>query len=159
MATLLLAPRLRSSIGFDRMPLLLTDAFGRGEDGDRWHTLDYPPYNIEKSGLSQYRIIMALAGFRKEDIEILAEEQRLTVRGRLPERSNATCLHRGIAREFERQFDLAEDIEVTGATMADDLLVIDLKRERPQKVKPRKIEIERVRTDAPSPEEVGKRAA
>jgi molecular chaperone IbpA len=137
MATLPFAPLLRSSIGFDRRPLLLSDALGREADGYP----PYPPYNIEKCGVSQYRIVMALAGFSRDDVEIVCERNRLTVRGRLPHKTSTTYLHRGIAREFERQFDLADFIEVTGATMADGLLIIDLRGELLQKLKPRKVEI------------------
>jgi molecular chaperone IbpA len=103
----------------------------------------YPPYNIEKCGEDQYRIVMAVAGFSKEDIEVIAEHNRLTVRGQInKERDGRTYLHRGIAtRSFQRQFDLADFVEVTGATMGDGLLVIDMKRELPEELKPRKIEI------------------
>jgi molecular chaperone IbpA len=148
MATLDLAPLLRSSIGFDRMPVLLSDALGREKDGYHSNTMDYPPYNIEKCGVSQYRIVMAIAGFSKDDIEIVAEEHRLTVRGRLPDKNTATYLHRGIPREFERQFDLADYIDVTGATMADGLLIIDL-RELSQKLTPRKIDISGIKDGRP----------
>jgi molecular chaperone IbpA len=85
---------------------------------------------------------MAVAGFGKDDIEVIAEHNRLTVRGQIKERNGRTYLHRGIAtRSFQRQFDLADFVEVTSATMGDGLLVIDLKRELPEELKPRKIEI------------------
>jgi len=85
---------------------------------------------------------MAVAGFSKDDISVIAERNRLTVRGQLKEKPERTYLHRGIAtRSFERQFDLADFIEVEGATMGDGLLVIELKRELPEELKPRKIEI------------------
>jgi molecular chaperone IbpA len=129
------------------MPLLLSDALGREKDAYHSYKMGYPPYNIEKCGVSQYRIVMAIAGFTKDDIEIVAEEHRLTVRGRLPDKNTGTYLHRGIAREFERQFDLADYIDVRGATMADGLLIIDL-REAPQKLTPRKIEINGVKIAA-----------
>jgi molecular chaperone IbpA len=135
MATLDFTPLFRSSIGFDRLPALLSDAIGRDESA-------YPPYNIEKCGQERYRIIMALAGFTKEDIEIILEHNRLFIRGKMKDRNASTFLHRGIAsRPFERQFDLADYIEVTGATMGDGLLVIDLKRELPEALKPRTIPI------------------
>jgi molecular chaperone IbpA len=135
MATLDFAPLFRSSVGFDRVPMLLSHAMQREESG-------YPPYNIEKCGEDQYRIVMAVAGFGKDDIEVVAEHNRLTVRGQIKERNARTYLHRGIAaRSFERQFDLADFVEVTGATMGDGLLVIDLKGELPEELKPRKIEI------------------
>jgi molecular chaperone IbpA len=116
--------------------MLLSHAMQREESS-------YPPYNIEKCGEDQYRIVMAVAGFSKEDIEVIAEHNRLTVRGQInKERDGRTYLHRGIAtRSFQRQFDLADFVEVTGATMGDGLLVIDMKRELPEELKPRKIEI------------------
>jgi molecular chaperone IbpA len=135
MATLDFAPLIRSSVGFDRVPMLLSHAMQREESG-------YPPYNIEKCGEDRYRIVMAVAGFAKDDIEVVAEHNRLTVRGQIKERNARIYLHRGIAaRSFQRQFDLADFVEVTGATMGDGLLVIDLKRELPEELKPRKIEI------------------
>jgi molecular chaperone IbpA len=85
---------------------------------------------------------MAVAGFSKDDISVIAERNRLTVRGQLKDSTERTYLHRGIAaRSFERHFDLADYIEVEGATMGDGLLIIDLKRELPEELKPRKIEI------------------
>jgi molecular chaperone IbpA len=135
MATLDFTPLFRSSIGFDRLPGLLSDAIGREESG-------YPPYNIEKCGEDRYRIVLALAGFRKDDVEIIVERHRLIVRGKVKNGAGATYLHQGIAsRSFERQFDLADFVEVTGATMGDGLLVIDLKRELPEALKPRSIPI------------------
>jgi molecular chaperone IbpA len=159
MATLPFPPLLRSSIGFDCMPLLLSDALGREEDGDRPRKIDYPPYNIEKRGVSQYRIVMALAGFSKDDIEIVAEEHRLTVRGRMADKDMTTYLHRGIAREFERRFDLADSIEVTGAMMADGLLIIDLKRGVPRQLQLRRVRINGFKSAATSRGKLGKRAA
>jgi molecular chaperone IbpA len=135
MATLDFTPLFRSSVGFDRVPMLLSHAMQREEGG-------YPPYNIEKCGEDQYRIVMAVAGFSKDDLEVVAEHNRLTVRGQIKDREGKTYLHRGIAtRSFQRQFDLADFVEVTGATMGDGLLVIDLKRELPEELKPRIIEI------------------
>jgi molecular chaperone IbpA len=135
MATLDFTPLFRSSVGFDRLPALLSDAIDRDESA-------YPPYNIEKCGQDRYRIILALAGFTKDDIEIILEHNRLFIRGKMMDRNASTFLHRGIAtRPFERQFDLADYIEVTAATMGDGLLVIDLKRELPEALKPRTIPI------------------
>ena len=135
MATLDFTPLFRSSVGFDRLPGLLSDAVGRPES-------TYPPYNIEKCGEDRYRIILALAGFTREDVGIVLEHNRLFVRGKMKDRSAPTYLHRGIASPpFERQFELADFIEVTGATMCEGLLVIDLKRELPEKLKPRSIPI------------------
>jgi molecular chaperone IbpA len=135
MATLDFTPLFRSSVGFDRLPDLLSDAVGRAES-------TYPPYNIEKCGEDQYRIVIALAGFGKDDVEIVVEQNRLLVRGHKREPDGRTYLHRGIAtRSFERHFDLADYVEVTDATMGEGLLVIDLKREIPEALKPRRIPI------------------
>jgi molecular chaperone IbpA len=135
MATLDFSPLFRSTIGFDQVPSLLSHALEREDNG-------YPPYNIEKCGDDQYRIVMALAGFGTDDIEIVFEQNRLSVRGQKQESNGTTYLHRGIAaRPFLRQFDLADYVLVTGATMGDGLLVIDLKRELPEELKPRRIPI------------------
>lgn len=135
MATLDLTPLFRTTVGFDRVPMLLTHAMQRAESG-------YPPYNIEKCGENEYRIVLAVAGFTRDDIEIVTEQNLLTVRGRLQEKPEREYLHHGIAtRSFERVFDLADYIEVMGAMMDDGLLVIDLKRELPEALKPRRIEI------------------
>jgi molecular chaperone IbpA len=135
MATLDFTPLFRSTVGFDRVPSLLTQAMDRPDGG-------YPHYNIEKVGEDQYRIVMALAGFSKDDVEIVVEQNRLMVRGHKREPDGRTYLHRGIAtRSFERQFDLADYVEVTDATMGEGLLVIELKREIPDALKPRRIPI------------------
>ena len=135
MATLDFTPLFRSSIGFDQVPSLLSHALQREETG-------YPPYNIEKVGEDQYRIVMAVAGLGKDDVEIVQEQNQLSVRGKLKELSTKTYLHRGIAtRAFERHFDLADYVEVTDATMGEGLLVISLKRELPEALKPRSIPI------------------
>jgi len=135
MATLDFTPFFRSSIGFDQLPALFSHALERPETG-------YPPYNIEKVGEDQYRIVMAVAGFGKDDIELVQEQNRLSVLGRLKEPNGKTYLHRGIAtRAFERHFDLADYVEVTDATMGEGLLVIALKRELPEALKPRSIPI------------------
>ena len=135
MATLDFTPLFRSSIGFDHVTGLLSDALQRQEIG-------FPPYNIEKVGEDQYRIVMAVAGFSKDDVEIVQEQNRLSVRGKLKDADGRTYLHRGIAtRNFERQFDLADYVEVTDATMGEGLLVIALKRELPEALKPRSIPI------------------
>src|SRR5690242_13169257 len=111
MATLDFTPLFRSSIGFDQLPGLLSQALERPETG-------YPPYNIEKVGEDRYRIVMAVAGFGKDDVEIIQEQNRLSVRGRLKEPDGKSYLHHGIAsRPFERHFDLADHVEVTDATM------------------------------------------
>jgi molecular chaperone IbpA len=135
MATLDFEPLFRTTVGFENVPMLLSHAMQRDDSG-------YPPYNIEKYGDDQYRIVLAIAGFTREGIEIVCEQNHLTIRGQLKEKNAHDYLHRGIAaRDFERSFDLADHIEVTGAIMTDGLLVIDLKRELPEALKPRKIEI------------------
>src|SRR5436190_13765419 len=135
MATLDFTPLFRSTIGFDQLPSLLSHALERPETG-------YPPYNIEKVGEDQYRIVMAVAGFSKDDVEIVQEHNRLSVRGAFREANGKSYLHRGIAaRGFERHFDLADYAEVTDATMGEGLLVIDLKRELPEALKSRSIPI------------------
>jgi len=135
MATLDFTPLFRSSIGFDQLPSLLSHALERGEGG-------FPPYNIEKLGEDQYRIVMAVAGFSKDEVEIVQEQNRLSVQGRMKEPDSKTYLHRGIAgRAFVRYFDLADYVEVTDATMGEGLLVITLKREVPEALKPRHISI------------------
>jgi molecular chaperone IbpA len=135
MATLDFTPLFRSSIGFDQLPGLLSHALERPEAG-------YPPYNIEKASEDRYRIVMAVAGFGKDDVEIVQEQNRLTVRGKLTETAGKTYLHRGIAtRAFERHFNLADYVEVTDAAMGEGLLVISLKRELPEALKPRMIPI------------------
>ena len=118
-------PPVPLSVGFDRLPSLLSDALGRDESGIHPTT--------SRSAADQYRIVLALPGFSKDDIEIVLHHNRLFIRGKMKDRNGSTYLHRGIAgRAFEREFDLADYIEVTGATMGDGVLVIDLKRELPE---------------------------
>jgi molecular chaperone IbpA len=135
MATLDFTPLFRSSIGFDQIAGLISHALERPET-------TYPPYNIEKVGDDLYRVVMAIAGFRKEDIEIVQEQTRLTIRGMLKDAGDKSYLHQGIAtRAFERRFDLADFVEVCDATMGEGLLVITLRRELPDTLKPRSIPI------------------
>jgi molecular chaperone IbpA len=135
MATLDFTPLFRSTVGFDRLPTVLSLAMQREESG-------YPPYNIERHGEDAYRIVMAVAGFGSDDIDIVAERNRLTVRGSVKDKGEKTYLHRGIAtRSFERHFDLADFVKVGGASLDNGLLTIDLMREIPEAMKPRKIEI------------------
>ena len=136
MRTLDFSPLYRSVVGFDRLAALL-DAAAAGEANG------YPPYNIETVGQDAYRIEMAVAGFRPEDLAIEVKENVLTVQGRKPANDDARkYLHRGLAeRNFERRFQLAEYVLVTEANLADGLLSISLKRELPEALKPRKIEI------------------
>jgi molecular chaperone IbpA len=135
MATVDFTPLYHSTIGFDRLPMLLSQALDRDEGG-------YPPYNIEKTDEDAYRIAVALAGFSKDDVEIVSENNRLTVRGAIKDKDGKTYLHQGIAqRAFQRVFDLADYIVVAGATMENGLLVIELRRVLPDALKPRTIQI------------------
>jgi molecular chaperone IbpA len=103
----------------------------------------YPPYNIERLTENEYRITMAVAGFGKEDVEIEVKENTLSIRGEKKEvDTEHTFLHRGIAsRAFERRFQLADHVQVNGADVKDGLLSVDLKREVPERLKPRMIQI------------------
>jgi molecular chaperone IbpA len=132
------SPLFRTAIGFDHLAALLESASRRENSG-------YPPYNIELIEENRYRITMALAGFAEEDIEIEIERQSLKVSGKKPEKEgDRRYLHRGIAlRSFEKQFELAEHVEVVGASMRDGMLNIELQRRIPEALKPRKIAISR----------------
>lgn len=133
------APYRRSSIGFDRLFDLLENAT-RTEQPD-----GYPPFDLEHQGEDGYRISLAVAGFARDEIEIISKPNLLIVTGRKNEDGEREYLHRGIAaRPFERQFQLADYVQVTGAALNNGLLEIDLKRELPEEVKPRKIEISNV---------------
>jgi molecular chaperone IbpA len=133
------APLLRSSVGFENLNRLV-DFATRGDTTDT-----YPPYNIEKLGEDQYRVQIAAAGFATDEIDIIVQENTLLVTGRgkdATDTEDRTYLHRGIAkRAFERRFQLADTIKVTGASYTDGLLNIDLVREVPEHKKPRKIDI------------------
>jgi molecular chaperone IbpA len=121
----------RSTIGFDQLPGLLSAAIEREDVG-------YPPYNVEKLGEDQYRIVMAVAGFGQDDIEIVQKSNRLTVRGRLKDAGDKAYLYRGIAgRAFSRDFHLADDVDVVEASIAQGLLAITLQLELPEALKPR----------------------
>ena len=141
------APLLRSSIGFENLNRLV-DFATRGE-GEA-----YPPYNIEKVGEDSYRISMATAGFSRDELDITAQDNMLIVTGRAndgAEGENREFLHRGIAkRAFERRFQLADTIKVTGAAYSDGLLNILLVREVPEHKKPRTIAIDG-QADQPQP--------
>jgi molecular chaperone IbpA len=129
------APYRRSTVGFDRLFNLL-EAGAREDDG-------YPPFDIEKVGEDSYRITLAVAGFRPEDIELVAQQNLLTVTGqRAEEDGKGEYLHRGItARAFERRFQLADFVEAGNARFDHGLLSVDLKRVVPEAMKPRRIEI------------------
>ena len=138
MQTIDFSPLFRSTVGFDRMQRLLDSAL-RTDEGN----LSYPPYNIEVRGEDAYRITMAVAGFDESDIDITAKENTLAVSGKAHQDDEKTVfLHRGIAgRSFTRHFQLADHIRVDGAALRNGLLHIDLVREVPEAMKPRKIAI------------------
>lgn len=135
-----ISPLLRSSIGYENLNRLV-DFASRVEGGDT----GYPPYNIEKLGDGAYRIAMAVAGFSRGELDLTVQENTLIVTGQAqaePETEERTFLHRGIAkRAFERRFQLADTIKVTGASFENGLLNIELVREVPEHKKPRKVEI------------------
>lgn len=138
MTSLDFSPLFRSTIGFDRLTRL-ADAAARVDAA----VASYPPYNIEVVGENAYRLTMAVAGFASEDLDITVKESALIVNGKAKkDEENAQYLHRGIARRaFERRFQLADHIKVTGASVDNGLLHVDLVREIPETLKPRKIEI------------------
>jgi molecular chaperone IbpA len=131
------APLYRSVVGFDRLAALLDSAAAQDS------AQGYPPYNIERTDENAYRIEIAVAGFKPEDLDIQVKENLLTVIGRkVANDDQRKFLHRGLAeRNFERRFQLADYVVVTDAALADGLLSISLKRELPEALKPRKIEI------------------
>jgi molecular chaperone IbpA len=131
-------PYRRTTVGFDRLFELLEHA-GRNVPNE-----NYPPFNIERASDNEYRITIAVAGFRNEEIEITAQQNMLIVAGckDVESNDNRDFLHLGIAsRNFERRFQLADHVLVTQADLADGLLTISLVREIPDALKPRKIEI------------------
>jgi molecular chaperone IbpA len=132
------SPLFRSTIGFDRL-MRLADAATRVDTT----ALSYPPYNIEKLGEDTYRLTMAVAGFGKDELEIVVQENALVVTGKARNgEEQGKYLHRGIARRaFERRFHLADHIKVTGATLDNGLLHVELAREVPEQLKPRTIDI------------------
>ena len=137
MRTYDVSPLFRSSVGFDRVFDLLTQA-ERAEASTTW-----PPYNIEKVADDQYRITMALAGFRQDEIELTQRDTTLLVSGqKKAQEGEHQYLHRGIAgRGFRQTFNLAEHVKVVGATMENGLLTVELQREVPEALKPRRITI------------------
>ena len=133
------SPLYRSTVGFDRMTRLLESALNGEDNGQN----AYPPYNIERLDDDQYRITMAVAGFGLGDLEITAHPNLLIVQGKAKEQQGGTFLHRGIAgRPFEHRFELADHVRVNGADLQNGLLSIDLVREIPEALKPRKIDIQ-----------------
>ena len=136
MTTFDLAPLWRSTVGFDRL-------FDLIEDSVRWTAGDnYPPYNIERMGEDRYQITLALAGFKPDEINVTAEQNVLTVEGRKADKAEHRYLYRGISlRPFQRVFNLAEYVQVKGASFDNGMLRIDLVREVPEAMKPRQIAI------------------
>lgn len=132
-----LTPFYRTAIGFDRLAKMLNES-QRSEN-----EISYPPYNIELVDENAYKIVMAVAGFQQDELEIETEHQALRVTGRKAKKEQETTyLHRGIAtRDFEHKFQLADHVKVTGAQLENGLLTIALVREIPEALKPRKIEI------------------
>ena len=135
-------PLFGSTVGFDRVFDLLQSATRSPQEGDR-----FPPYDIERTGENAYRITLAVAGFREDELTITAERNLLFIEG---ERGTETpgaereFLHRGIgARPFKQRFQLADHVKVTGASLMDGLLTIELVREIPEVLRPRRIEVER----------------
>ncbi|PEQ13463.1 heat-shock protein [Novosphingobium sp. PC22D] len=133
-----LTPYRRSMVGFDRIFDVLENQARSQGGGDK-----YPPFNIERRGQDAYRITLAVAGFKAADIDITAQANLLVIKGNKGEESaDSDFLHVGIAqRGFERRFELADYVRVDGAELADGLLIIDLVREVPEAMKPKKIAI------------------
>ncbi len=138
MRTLDFAPLHRATVGFDQIADLMDRVLT-----DTGTTPSYPPYNIEKTADDAYRISIAVAGFSDQDIAVEVKEQSLVVSAKkAKEDTGRKFLHRGIAtRAFERRFHLADHVRVTGASHVDGMLHIDLVREVPEALKPRRIEI------------------
>ena len=134
-----LTPYRRSTVGFDRLFDLIENN-ARAQQSD-----NYPPFNIERLSEDRYRVTLAVAGFRTDEIDIVAQQNLLQVTGRkdeTPSADRAKFLHVGIAnRSFERRFELADFVRVEKADLADGLLTIDLLREVPEAMKPKKIAI------------------
>jgi molecular chaperone IbpA len=137
------SPLYRSVVGFDRLAALLDSAAASAEPAG------YPPYNIETVGDNAYRIEIAVAGFRPDELNLEVKENVLTVQGRKAANDDQRrFLHRGLAeRNFERRFQLADYVVVTDADLSDGLLRISLKRELPEAMKPRRIEIKSAAAD------------
>ena len=137
------SPLFRSTVGFDRMFDLLQHAAHGGVDEN------YPPYDIERTGEDSYRVTLAVAGFKLDDLNVVAQQNMLVVTGERRSRAETNggeqhrqVLHRGIAgRSFERRFELADHVKVASADLADGLLTIELKREIPEAMRPRRIEV------------------
>jgi molecular chaperone IbpA len=138
MSRLDFTPYRRSTVGFDRLFDLL-ESQARSQSGD-----NYPPFNIARQGEDNYRITLAVAGFRPQDIDITAQQNLLVIQGKKRDEfdDGSEMLHVGIAnRGFERRFELADFVRVERADLADGLLVIDLVREVPEAMRPKKIAV------------------
>jgi molecular chaperone IbpA len=140
MRTFDLAPLYRSTVGFDRLFSMLDQVSGFEGNGST-----YPPYNIERTGENAYRITLAVAGFSEPEISIEAKQNTLTIKGEKPPKADekkGELLYQGIAaRAFERAFQLAEHVQVRGASLENGLLHVELVREVPEAMKPRQIPI------------------
>ena len=129
-------PLWRSTVGFERLFDLMKETLGQTE------TDQYPPYNIERTGENEYRISLALAGLRPDEITVTATQNLLTVEGRKAVGGTQEYLHHGIsAQPFKRQFNLADYVEVKHAAFENGLLQIELVRELPESMKPRRIDV------------------
>jgi molecular chaperone IbpA len=129
-------PYRRSTVGFDRLFDLLESSIPSQVSDN------YPPFDLVQESEDKYRITLAVAGFRPDEIEVTAQQNLLIVAGRKREDGNARYIHRGIAaRAFERRFGLADYVQVKNAQLSDGVLSIDLEREIPEEMKPRKIQI------------------
>ena len=136
MNTFNFAPLMHSSVGFDRFERLFEQAFS---NTDAYN--GFPHYDIEKADESKYRITMAVAGYSEDDVEITQKENLLVIKG-APEKDDGNYLHRGIStRKFERRFHLADYVEVNSASIENGLLAIELVRNVPEALRPRKIEV------------------
>jgi molecular chaperone IbpA len=147
------APYRRSTVGFDRLFDMLENSTGQTQE-------NYPPFDLIKEGENEYRIELAVAGFKPDELDITAQQNVLIVSGRKDDESDESgsdYIYRGIAtRSFERRFALADHIQVRGADIKDGLLSIELKREIPEAMKPRKISIG---GNAPKHDQIGGGAA
>ena len=150
------SPLFRKSVGFDRLATMLNSAHRVEQTGG------YPPYNIQTAGDNRYRITMAVAGFSEAELNITSEHNKLLVTGEKADDADneEAFLYRGIAtRSFERRFNLADHVRVTGANLDNGLLHIELEREIPEAMKPRSIEIQSSASGALIEAEAGERAA
>jgi molecular chaperone IbpA len=149
MRTFDFTPLWRSTIGFDHLADLVDASLREATDDN------YPPYNIERSSEDHYRITLALAGFAPDDVSVTAEQNTLTIEGRKGNKDEREYLYQGIAaRPFRRVFNLADYVQVREAGFKDGLLTIDLAREIPEAMKPRRIAI-----NGGAPQQIDQKAA